>query len=71
MVLQVAWKSEQTILRNCVEVKRLIRNGLMNKTLGNGVLAKVTVAVVTHYDQKQLGEERVYLTHSSVYQFII
>ena len=28
------------------------------------VLGRVTIAMVKHHDQKQLGEERVYLTYT-------
>ena len=31
-----------------------------------GVLVRDSVAVMKHHDQKQLGEERIYLTYSSM-----
>jgi len=31
----------------------------------------VIIAVMKHHDQRQLGEERDYFTHNSMYQFII
>jgi hypothetical protein len=35
------------------------------------VLVRVTIAVMKHHDQKQLGEERVNSAHSSTSLFII
>jgi hypothetical protein len=35
------------------------------------VSVRVTIAVIKHHEQKQVEEERVYATHSSIQQFII
>lgn len=34
-------------------------------------MARFTVAMIKHQDQKQLGEQRVYFTHRSMQQFFI
>ena len=35
------------------------------------VLVRITVAVLEHHDEKQIGEERVYLGYTSTLLFII
>jgi hypothetical protein len=34
-------------------------------------VVRITVAILKHHDQNQLGDERVYFTHRSIEQFII
>lgn len=34
--------------------------------IGGRVLVEVIIAVMEHHDQKQLGERRVYFTHSFI-----
>lgn len=34
------------------------------------VMVRVTIAVIKHHDQKELGEERGYITHSSIQHLV-
>ena len=36
---------------------------LVRESPSHGILVRISIAVMKHYDQKQLGEERVYFTH--------
>ena len=51
--------------------KRTVAISPERKMKNNPVLVRVTIAVMSHHDQKQCGEERVYFAHTSIEQFII
>jgi hypothetical protein len=53
-----------TIVISCSMVLiKLLTEKFINKSLGTCL--RVTIAVMKHYDQKQAGEERVFLVYTS------